>query len=163
MSDVTTDFIRQNEWANLAVIDACRTLTDEQLDATVDGTFGSIRSTLGHIISAETYYGHLLGMEVSRWDDDNDPWPDWDGLADLVRGAADALVAAAADAADRRVRSSSGKWDIDAPVVVVQAVHHGADHRSQINTVLTSLGLEPVDISSWGWGDGTGRMHSLED
>ena len=161
MSDITPDFIRQNEWANLAVIDACRGLTDEQLDFTSEGLFGSIRATLGHIVSAETYYAQLLGQEATVWDDEDDPWPDWDGLADLVRGASDALVAAAAVAADQRVRSGSGKWDIDAPVVVVQAVHHGADHRSQINTLLTQQGLEPVGISSWGWGEDTGRMHPV--
>ena len=32
MGDITTDFIRQNEWANLVVIDRCRGLTDDQLD-----------------------------------------------------------------------------------------------------------------------------------
>lgn len=49
MPEPIADFFRQNQWANAALIDACRGLTDEQLDTTVEGVFGSIRSTLQHI------------------------------------------------------------------------------------------------------------------
>lgn len=162
MTDLASLYVRQNEYANLKIIDACRGLTDEQLDATAEGLFGSIRQTLGHIVSAETYYCHLLGQDVTVWDDDNDEWPDWDGLADLVKAASDGLVAASQEPHDRTVRSSSGKWDIEASVVITQAAHHGADHRSQINTILTHLGLEPVEFSSWAWGEDTGRLHPVE-
>jgi uncharacterized damage-inducible protein DinB len=160
MSDLTPDFIRQNEWANLRLIEACRTLTDEQLDATAAGVYGSIRSTLGHIISSELWYPSHLGQDVELWDDETDEWPGWDALADMVRRGANAL-ASAAESADHRVRSASGKYDIEAPVIIVQMVHHGTEHRSQINTVLTSLGVEPVDLSSWAWGDATGRIHEV--
>lgn len=163
MSDLAALFVRQNEWANLQMIEACRDLTDEQLDATTDGVFGSIRQTFGHVIGSETYYARLLGEDVPTWDDETEGWPGWDRLAELASAAADGLVAAAARPADRRVRSSSGKWDIDASVVIIQAVHHGADHRSQINTLLTNLGREPVEISSWAWGEQTARMHPLEE
>lgn len=162
MSDLATLFVRQNEYANMALLDACRNLTDDQLDATTDGLFGSIRDTWGHIVSSELYYASLLGQNVGSWDDETDGWPGWDDLADMIRRAADGLAIAATQPPDRRVRSSSGAWDIEASVVIIQAVHHGADHRSQINTLLTNQGIEPAEFSSWAWGEDTGKMHPLE-
>jgi uncharacterized damage-inducible protein DinB len=50
------DFYRHNLWANLRLLDACASLTDEQLDAGVPGTYGPIRDTLVHLVRAESGY-----------------------------------------------------------------------------------------------------------
>ena len=34
---------------------------------------------------------------------------------------------------------------------IVQALHHGTDHRSQVCTALTSLGIEPPEIDVWAY------------
>jgi len=39
-----------------------------------------------------------------------------------------------------------------------QALHHGTDHRSQICTAMTSLGVEPPGIDVWEYGFVTGRV-----
>ncbi len=36
-------------------------------------------------------------------------------------------------------------------VRLAQAVHHGTDHRSQVCTALTTLGIEPPSIDLWDW------------
>ena len=41
---------------------------------------------------------------------------------------------------------------------LAQAVHHGTDHRSQICTALTSLGIEPPFIDVWAFGETDGRV-----
>ena len=41
---------------------------------------------------------------------------------------------------------------------LAQALHHGTDHRSQICTGLTSLGIEPPDIDVWAFGELDGRV-----
>jgi uncharacterized damage-inducible protein DinB len=48
----------------------------------------------------------------------------------------------------------------DAPIGIrlAQAIHHGTDHRSQICTALTTLGVEPPVIDVWGLGTETGRV-----
>ena len=156
-----TDFYRQNEWANLMLIDACRTLSDEQLDATAVGTFGSIRDTLRHIVSAEGGYAHELGSEPARRLRRDDPWPDFDALADIASAAADALVAAGDTAPDRIIRvgpEGGEQYDVEAAVILIQAFHHSTEHRSQILTILTMLGVEPPEPSGWDWGLATGRM-----
>ena len=50
-------------------------------------------------------------------------------------------------------------WDFHSPLGfrLAQVVHHGTDHRSQICTALTSLGIEPPGIDLWGYGEATNR------
>jgi uncharacterized damage-inducible protein DinB len=43
-------------------------------------------------------------------------------------------------------------------VRLAQALHHGTDHRSQICTALTSLGVEPPAIDVWDYGLANGRV-----
>jgi uncharacterized damage-inducible protein DinB len=39
-----------------------------------------------------------------------------------------------------------------------QAIHHGTDHRSQICTALTNLGVQPPAIDAWDFGLHDGRV-----
>jgi uncharacterized damage-inducible protein DinB len=41
---------------------------------------------------------------------------------------------------------------------LAQALHHGTDHRSQICTALTSLGVEPPFIDVWDYGEQMGTV-----
>jgi uncharacterized damage-inducible protein DinB len=38
-----------------------------------------------------------------------------------------------------------------------QAIDHGTDHRSQLCTALTVLGIEPPEIDMWAWADANGK------
>jgi uncharacterized damage-inducible protein DinB len=49
------------------------------------------------------------------------------------------------------VRSTKG-------IRLAQALHHGTDHRSQIFTALTTLGIEPPGIDVWEYGERVGRV-----
>jgi uncharacterized damage-inducible protein DinB len=44
---------------------------------------------------------------------------------------------------------------------LAQALHHGTDHRSQICTALTTLGVEPPFIDVWDFGGVDGRVVEL--
>jgi uncharacterized damage-inducible protein DinB len=160
MSDLISDFFRQNQWANLALIDACRGLDEGQLDATAVGTYGSVRDTLRHIVSAEAGYARRLGHEPFPWLRYDDPWPGLDALAEMAGAAADALVAAAQEAPDRviRVGPDNDAFDTEAAVILVQAFNHGTEHRSQVCTILTTLGIQPPELAGWEWGLAVGRM-----
>lgn len=159
MSDLITSFYRQNEWANLELIEQCRPLTDEQLDSTVEGTFGTIRDTWEHIVRAEGAYARQLGVEPTTYLERGAGWPGWDGLIAAVKAAADALIEAAKQDSEATIRvGSEEKYDVEASVVMIQAFHHGTDHRSQINTILTSLGFSPPEPSAWEWAEATNRI-----
>ncbi len=58
------DFFRYNLWANQRLLDACEQLSDEQLDATMNGIFGSVRGTLMHLFSSEEGYARSLTGEA---------------------------------------------------------------------------------------------------
>lgn len=47
------EMMRYNAWANRTLFDACRELTDEQLDGSLPITSGSIRELLIHIVGAQ--------------------------------------------------------------------------------------------------------------
>jgi uncharacterized damage-inducible protein DinB len=34
---------------------------------------------------------------------------------------------------------------------LLQAINHGTEHRSQIATTLTQLGVEPPEMDGWGY------------
>jgi len=48
--------------------------------------------------------------------------------------------------------------DATVGVRLAQALHHGTDHRSQICTALTALGVDPPGIDVWNFGVQAGRM-----
>lgn len=41
---------------------------------------------------------------------------------------------------------------------LAQGLHHGTDHRSQICTAITTLGVEPLAIDVWDFGMQDGRV-----
>jgi len=41
---------------------------------------------------------------------------------------------------------------------LAQALHHGTDHRSQICTALTTIGVEPPAIDVWDLAEAQGRL-----
>jgi uncharacterized damage-inducible protein DinB len=63
------------------------------------------------------------------------------------------------DAMVREVDKTDG-FERSAPVGfrLAQALHHGTDHRSQICTVLSTLGLEPSEIDVYDFGLETRRI-----
>jgi uncharacterized damage-inducible protein DinB len=58
------------------------------------------------------------------------------------------------------VRRREDGSETHAPIGIrlAQALHHGTDHRSQICTVLTTLGVEPPAIDVWDFGEQNGRV-----
>jgi uncharacterized damage-inducible protein DinB len=49
---------------------------------------------------------------------------------------------------------------ITAPLGVrlAQAIHHGTDHRSQVCTALTTLGVTPPEIDAWDYARSLGLV-----
>ncbi len=43
---------------------------------------------------------------------------------------------------------------------LAQVIHHGTDHRSQVCTILSTLGIEPPEIDVWAYGEATGRTRT---
>lgn len=157
MTTGLSDFFRQNLWANLRLLDMCAQLSDAQLDATVKGTFGSIRATLVHIFNSEEGYAKALT------DDNSFPQfakltdlPGFDELRNRAKISGEALITIAdRDDHDRILHLDNGTYDAPAIIVLIQAVNHGIDHRSQIATLLSQQNITPPDLDSWAYNDAT--------
>jgi uncharacterized damage-inducible protein DinB len=149
------DAFGHHTWATLVLLDACAGLTDEQLATTVPGTFGSLIGTLRHTVGADSSYLDLLAPgEVTTIDEE-----DALGIAELRATMAacgeawDRLAARELDGSREITRNREDGSTSTAPlsIRIVQALHHGTDHRSQVCTALTSLGIEPPEIDVWAY------------
>ena len=160
MSSMLTDAFAHHAWATERLIEACANLSDEQLSTTVVGTRGPIIETLQHLVHSDHWYLSFFTERPSLTDDEVDAM----SLAELrslvVVNAAKWLVVVAEERdPDREIVEHDDGWTLHSPVGVrlAQVVHHGTDHRSQICTALTSLGIEPPDIDLWAFARETGR------
>ena len=73
------------------------------------------------------------------------------------------LLAQSLDPEAVRVRRRDDGSESHAPMGIrlAQALHHGTDHRSQICTALSTLGLQPPDIDVWDFGELDGRVKEV--
>src|SRR5688572_359972 len=131
-----------NNWANLQIIQACSALSDEQLDAEPQSaTQGSIRSTLSHLVSAQQGYLSLLTLPV---EERHDVPPTFAELQESARISGESLLTLARDESSKplktQLRTTDGYF-VEPWVVMVQVINHATEHREQIKSMLSSLGL----------------------
>ncbi len=156
--DTLTTLFSHNLWANLQLLDICANLTDEQLDSTLDGTFGSIRNTWQHIARAEqAYFSRVSTGKLYRHPKDAEPT-----LAEIgesLRYSGEGFIKQAPDVkADETVEINWDGEPRDVPktILLTQAINHATEHRSQIMTILTQLGIQPPDLDGWTYFDEIG-------
>jgi uncharacterized damage-inducible protein DinB len=155
------DAFAHHVWATLQVMDVCARLDPAQLEATAPGTYGTILDTLRHIVGADAgYLFAMTGGKVQPIDEDE---MDLAELRTTMEGFATeyaSLLATDLDPDRVVVRHRDDGSETHAPLGIrlAQAVHHGTDHRSQICTVLTTLGVDPPMIDVWDFADQGGRL-----
>lgn len=155
MSIGFSDFFRYNLWANLRLLDACANLTDAQLDAPMTGTYGSVRHTWMHLVSSEEGYAkHGPGSALAPHLEEPDVFPGFDDLRRRIEHSGNQLIAFAEQGDLSRVlHLDGGTYDATVMIVLLQAMDHGIDHRSQIATLLAQHGIEAPDIDAWAYND----------
>jgi uncharacterized damage-inducible protein DinB len=62
------------------------------------------------------------------------------------------------DAVVIRRRDDGSEAHAPIGIRLAQALHHGSDHRSQVCTALTALGIEPPEIDAWDFAWSEGRL-----
>ena len=153
MSESLVEMFRHNAWANQRLFEACEGLSDAQLDATVVGTFGSIRNTLVHIVGAQERYVAALAesgpVSVIR---ERDSFPGLAELRDGARTSGEALVKLAAQAQSGATVTTTYRgegYTLPVWLLLVQAINHATEHRAQVAANLTQLGIEPPSMDGW--------------
>lgn len=142
-----------NRWANERLLDACASLSPEQIKRELGGSYPSIWATLTHIYGADT-------MWLSRWEGNpaGAP-PDLDGVDDLaaLREKWDALWVR-----QSRLLDSLSEADVRRPLAIIMrsgkrleqqlaatmrhAVNHATYHRGQVTNFIRMLGGTAVAL-----------------
>ena len=153
------DAMAHHIWATETLIDACRALPPEALAAPAAGAYGSILDTLRHLVASDCFYLTFFREDPPRVGEDADLG--LDELREVISANGRdwmALLSRGPDGEAGTVEQGDG-WSFHAPtgLRLAQVVHHGTDHRSQVCTALSSLGVDPPVIDLWAYGEATGR------
>ena len=158
--DTLTTLFSHNVWANLALLNICAKLTDEQLDSTLNGTFGSIRETFRHIARAERSYFSRVSTGKLYSDSKDAPPMTIAEIGESLRLSGESFVEWAPKVGAKETVSID--WDgelrdVPKTILLTQAINHATEHRSQIMTILTQLGIQPPDLDAWTYFDEMGE------
>ena len=155
------DAFAHHVWATVRLVDSCMSLSPEQLGRSVPGTYGSILETIRHLVGSDSWYLFALtGGRTPVIDEDQMDLPELRTAMEGNGAAWSSLLAQDLDPDVVVVRRRADGSEEHAPVGVrlAQALHHGTDHRSQICTALTTLGVEPPAIDVWDFASQDGRL-----
>lgn len=157
---ILTRLLEHHNWANLTLLDACASLSDEQLDIKPQtAVHGTIREMLDHLVTSQEDYTWML----IRFDH---PPERGTGLAlvelrDLAIETGRELVSWADSASDELMNSRidlSDGYTVKPGVIITQVINHATEHREQIKSLLTALGIEPPRIDGWQFGRHSGAL-----
>ncbi len=148
------ELIRYNNWANQQVLAACEQLSEEQLESTLPGSYGTIRETLEHLIRSEAFYVSILTGQR--------PLPpfQWDAKPTLaeMREYAVQVGEALVDAIQRLrpndlvyEEEEGQKFHYQAVVVFIQIINHGVEHRTNITSILSTGQQTAPEVDGWGY------------
>jgi uncharacterized damage-inducible protein DinB len=155
------EVLAYNRWATLRLVEACRSLTDEQLDARMPGVSASVRELLLHVVGGQRTFvlrtkGRQHEGELNRWSE----WPGFEALLEVARATSDQLVEIASELVEDA--------DVDLPYMgkvfrfprsffLLHAVEHGVEHRTEIKVALNQLGVETPDLDAWSYAGDAGH------
>jgi uncharacterized damage-inducible protein DinB len=164
-TSILTKLFHHNTWANLKLLDFCESLSEEQLGTTTVGCFGSIRDTLVHIVNSEVDYVNLATNKRPAVSLPSDQFQGFEVLKEGVRWAGDELlqlaIATRADTIVRVTRPQEPIYEYPLATFIVQAFNHSTEHRTQISTIITQLGITPPVMSGWKYMREMGEFREL--
>jgi uncharacterized damage-inducible protein DinB len=150
------DVFRHHAWATLELIDYCDQLTPEQRAETVPGTRGGILDTLRHIVRADYGYKRRFGVHSKPELQETD-LRTLEVMRRVFAEEAELWQSLLGRLADFDITIEAEPWEDppwpEAPhaqsLLLIQAIHHGNEHRAQICTILGSKGLDVPGLGAW--------------
>jgi uncharacterized damage-inducible protein DinB len=158
------DAFAHHVWASLQLLDTCLKLNSAQAESAVPGTYGSILETTRHLVGADAWYLYRMsGERTPLIDEDHMDLPELRAAMESNGANWSELLTQDLDPETRIVTRRDDGSETHAPMGIrlAQALHHGTDHRSQICTILTTLGVEPPAIDVWDFGQEAGRVTEI--
>jgi uncharacterized damage-inducible protein DinB len=162
---ILDDAFRHHLWATERIINACSSLPMAQLNAPCLGTYGSILDTLRHTVESDRFYATRfpVGQHLPEIAEDAETTFAEMRMAMAANGEVwlRLLVDDLDPDAETVSRSETEEYYTPYGVRLAQVLHHGTDHRSQICTALTTIGIEPPQIDVWGYAEEFGRERTV--
>jgi uncharacterized damage-inducible protein DinB len=154
------EMMRYNAWANRTLFDACRGLTDEQLNARLPVTSGSTRELLMHIVGGQqTYALRTKGRQHEGELNRRSPWPGMARISQLAASTSEELtsIAEQLDAEGEINLQYLGKaYRYPTRFFLVHAAEHGVEHRTEVKLNLAHIGFDTPDLDGWEYGEAAG-------
>ena len=155
---VLETLFRHNLWANLAILEACSLLSAEQLQTSAVGGFGSIDETLQHFVSSEESYLYRIRTGTPLVRPENRSRLIMADMRESLLASGMGLIECASKV--EATESVGMQWNngpinklvqVPKAVILAQVINHATEHRAQIMAILTQLGIEPPELSSWAY------------
>jgi uncharacterized damage-inducible protein DinB len=155
MDEGLVEMFRYNAWANRELFEACRTLSDEQLDTHVKEISGPIRELLMHIAGGQQTL--ILRMQGRQHEGELSRWSTWPGMETLIN-----IVTATSDELLRIAENLQSGEEVDLPFkgksyrfpkrfFLVHAIQHGIEHRTELKLALAHIGVTTPDLDGWNY------------
>lgn len=157
--NILVKLFEHNNWANDQIIQACAALSDEQLDAAPQSaTMGSIRVTLSHLVRGQQGYLSLLTLPVEARTRAHLAYAELQQSASLSGAGLLALVKGETDHDLKTQIHTTDGYLVEPWVVLVQVINHATEHREQICSMLSALGVTPPSLDGWSFGEATNAL-----
>jgi uncharacterized damage-inducible protein DinB len=160
MNGPLAEVLRYNRWALLTLLEACRSLTDEQLDYRGAGVSATVRELLLHVVGGQqTFVLRTMGRQHEGELNRSSAWPGFDALTGVARESSDRLVAIAEGLVEDEevVLPYQGRsYRYPKSFFLTHAAEHGVEHRTEIKVALGQLGVETPDLDAWWYAGSAG-------
>ena len=140
-------------WANARLFAVITTLTADEFTRDVAGSYGSVRNTLVHIMSAEAGWLDRCGgpprgpkLEPANYPTAESVVTAWAKLEQEVRAFLGGLTDADIARTLEFERGPTGKRAMPVGALLHHAANHGVHHRGQVATLLRMLGRAPGNV-----------------
>ena len=158
MSMTLVELFKHNTWANLRLIDACVSVSDQQLEATAPGTFGTIRDTLVHLVAAqERYLSAFIGQRPENPLRESNSFPGFPELRERAHltgeGGRQGGASRCESHREDDLAHHGEPVSLPASLFFLQAINHATEHRAHVATILTTVGVEPPGMDGWAYND----------
>jgi uncharacterized damage-inducible protein DinB len=135
-------------------MEACRALTEEQLDLRATHSSRSVRELLQHVVGSElTFVLRTKGRQhegESRHVEES--WPGLEVLRDVVASTGDELIAIASNLGQHDVVElpyQGRTYEYPKSFFLLHAIEHGVEHRTEIKVTLALAAIETPDLDGW--------------
>ncbi len=153
-TSVLRTLFAHNTWANLKLLEFCESLSEEQFVTAAVGTYGPIVATLCHVVMSEVSYVQRVNGKQPPVTLVPGEFPGFAALKQAAQWSGDELLQLAQQTrAENLVEEHSDdfKTTVKYPLasLMIQAINHATEHRQQVSTIITQLGVEPPDMTGW--------------